>query len=396
MRRHAEVRRGGRRASAFAARVRRGSCVVASLAVAELAGCRSAPSDVGREPDDVKGITLSVYVEDIPGARFMAFAPDLGAVTDSAHVLYVSSTRAGRIFAVADRDADGLADDRILFAEGLDQPHGVAWRDGWLYVAETHQVVRMRDVDGDLSADGVEVVVSQLPGGGQHFTRSVVFGPDGGLYVSVGSSCNACKEDDPRRATILRFDPQQGEVTSIYARGLRNAVGLAWHPTTREFWATENGRDWLGDDFPPDELNRVRAGDDHGWPFCYGRRLPDPEMGSPVRCAGTVPATLELPAHSAPLGLDFYTGALFPDEYRGDLFIALHGSWNRTMPTAPKVVRVRFSGGAPAAVEDFLDAWPGEGSAGHRPVDVKTGPDGALYVSDDLGGAIFRVTLASR
>jgi glucose/arabinose dehydrogenase len=397
MREPVDAQGGAIRSRAVAARGRRRRSVSAALAFVALAACRSAPSDLEFDPDDLApGITLSVYAEDVPGARIMAFGPDTGAGSEAVEALFVSGTQEGSIFAVPDRDADGVADATIVFAEGLDRPHGIAWRDGWLYVGETHRVVRMRDVDGDLSADEVEIVVPQLPAAGQHFTRSLVFGPDGGLYVSVGSSCNACEEDDPRRAAVLRFDPDDGEVATIYARGLRNAVGLAWHPTTGALWATDNGRDWLGDELPPEELNRIQAGDDHGWPFCYGGRVPDPEIGSTERCASTVPATFEMQAHSAPLGLDFYTGSLLPAEYRGDLFIAFHGSWNRSAPTGYKVVRVRFSGGEPTAVEDFVDVWLDDGSASHRPVDVKTGPDGALYISDDLQGTVFRVTPAGR
>jgi len=360
------------------------------------------------------GFQLGVFAEGLAGARFMSFAPD--------GTLYVGSTnRAGTVWALPDRNHDGKADEVIVFADGLRSPHSVAWRDGWLYVGETHRVIRLRDTDGDLRSDQQEVVVAELPPGGQHSTRTVGFGPDGppatdsrragALYVSVGSSCNVCKEDDPRRAAILRFNAdgppatdsrRAGTGREIYARGLRNAVGFTWHPQTKEMWATDNGRDWLGDELPPEELDLVRAGDDHGWPYCYGNRIPDPDLGSAERCARTQPATFEMQAHSAPLGLAFYTGEQFPQEYRGDLFIAFHGSWNRSVPTGYKVVRVRFRDGRPVGIEDFVDVWLKGGRVTHRPVDVKTGPDGppatdsrragALYISDDRGGTIFRLT----
>ena len=330
------------------------------------------------------GFELSVYAEGLGGVRFMAFGLD--------GTLYVGSTnRAGTVWALPDRDHDGKADEVKVFADGLRSPHSVAWHDGWLYVGETHRVIRLRDTDGDLQSDEQAVVVADLPSGGQHFTRTVGFGPDGGLYVSVGSSCNVCKEDDPRRAAILRFNADGGG-RGIYARGLRNAVGFTWHPATKEMWATDNGRDWLGDDLPPEELDLIRAGDDYGWPYCYGNRIPDPDLGSAERCARTQPATFEMQAHSAPLGLAFYTGEQFPTEYRGDLFIAFHGSWNRSVPTGYKVVRVRFRDGHPVGIEDFVNVWLEGGRVTHRPVDVKTGPDGALYISDDRGGAIFRLT----
>ncbi|MGH9788137.1 MAG: PQQ-dependent sugar dehydrogenase, partial [Candidatus Acidiferrales bacterium] len=338
------------------------------------------------------GFRLSVYAEGLGRARFMWFGPD--------GTLYVGTNeRSGRVWALPDKNRDGRADENIVFADGLYAPHSVVWKDGpetslgagWLYIGEGHQVIRARDTSGDLRADEKEVVVSGLPRGGNHFTRTVGFGPDGGLYVSVGSSCNACIEDDPRRATILRFNPD-GSGMETFARGLRNAVGFTWHPETKDMWSVVNGRDLLGDDLPPEELNLVRRGDDHGWPYCYGNRIPDPEFGSRERCAGTVPDTFEMQAHSAPLGLAFYTGEMFPAEYRGDLFIAFHGSWNRSVPTGYKVVRVRFKDSRPVGIEDFVDVWYKRGRVEHRPVDVAVGPDGALYISDDRGGTIFRVT----
>jgi len=378
-----------------------------------LAGCGAgtpAPESTAAASQKLPGgFALSVYAEGLDRARFMSFGPD--------GTLYVG-TNGDKVYALPDKNRDGRADAVIVFAGGLRSPHSVVWHEielpgdfitpkprpkpqGWLYVGETHRVIRLRDTDGDFKADEQEVVVPNLPTGGQHFTRTVGFGPDGALYVSVGSSCNVCKEEDQRRAAILRLPAEalaqagfnaDGTGMQVFARGLRNAVGFAWHPTSLEMWGVDNGRDWLGDELPPEELDLVRRGDDHGWPYCYGQRVPDPELGSAERCAQTRPATFEMPAHSAPLGLDFYTGAMFPAEYRGDLFIAFHGSWNRSTPTGYKVVRVRFKDGKPVAMENFVDVWFTRGRVEHRPVDVKTGPEGALYISDDRGGAIFRVT----
>lgn len=368
--------------------------VVALLLGLAAAGCSRVVEAPGSESQPQRGLlpgfTLGVYAEGVGKARFLAFGPD-AKNPEGPPVLYVTLVREGAVLALPDRDGDGHADQVVRFHEGLSSPHGLAWHDGWLYVGETHRVVRLRDTDGDLRADEREVVVRNLPDGGQHFTRTVGFGPDGKLYVSVGSSCNVCQEADRRRAAILRFNAD-GSNPEVFARGLRNAVGFTWRPETQELWATDNGRDWLGDDLPPDELDLVRRGDDHGWPYCYGNRVPDPDLGSPERCAKTVPATFELPAHSAPLGLDFYTGAMFPPEYRGDLFIAFHGSWNRTEPTGYKVVRVRFREGKPVRLEDFVNVFVEAGKVKHRPVDVRTGPDGALYLSDDHRGTIFRLT----
>ncbi len=374
--------------------------VVACGRSAEAPSFGAQPQDKAAAPAAKRGLKpgfkLSVFAEGLNRPRFMSFGPD--------GTLYVgSNARTGSVYALADRNQDGRADSVVEFASGLRSPHSVFWHNpstplgagGWLYVGETHRVIRLRDTDGDLRADQQEVVVPELPSGGQHFTRTVGFGPDGKLYVSVGSSCNVCRESDSRRATIMRFNPDGGGPEAsgeIYARGLRNAVGFTWNPKTGELWATDNGRDWLGDDLPPEELDLIRRGDDHGWPFCYGNRAPDPDLGSAERCAATQPATFEMPAHSAPLGLGFYTGTEFPEEYRGDLFIAFHGSWNRSVPTGYKVVRVRFRDGRPAGLEDFVDVWFAGERVSHRPVDVKTGPDGALYISDDHGGTIFRLT----
>jgi glucose/arabinose dehydrogenase len=311
----------------------------------------------------------------------MAFGPD--------GVLYVTSIRAGTVLALPDRDTDGKADAVIPFAGSLCAPHSLAWRDGWLYVGETHQVVRLRDTDGDLRSDAREVVVPDLPAQQMHFTRTVGFGPDGGLYVSVGSSCNVC-EDEPRRAAILRFNAD-GSGGEVYARGLRNAVGFTWRPGANEMWATDNGRDWLGDNLPPEELDLIVRGGDYGWPYCYGNRVTDPEFNQPDRCRTTLPATFEMQAHSAPLGLTFYDGRMFPRDYQGDCFIAFHGSWNRSVPTGYKVVRVRFRDDRPVGIEDFADIWLKGGKVSGRPVDVKVGPEGALYISDDYGGRIYRV-----
>jgi glucose/arabinose dehydrogenase len=233
-------------------------------------------------------------------------------------------------------------------------------------------------------------VVPDLPKGGGHWTRTIAFGPDGKLYVSVGSSCNVCEEADPRRAAILQFNPD-GTGGRIFARGIRNAVGIAFHPQTGDLWATNNGRDWLGDDFPPETILIVKDGAHHGWPYCNGTRIPDPDFGRPDFCRTTAIPALEIQSHSAPLGLTFYAGEAFPQAYRGSVFVALHGSWNRSVPTGYKVIRIPVRDGKPGAPEDFIVGWLRAGRAWGRPVDVVTGKDGALYVSDDRAGSIYRI-----
>jgi glucose/arabinose dehydrogenase len=200
-----------------------------------------------------------------------------------------------------------------------------------------------------------------------------------------------CVEDDPRRAAIVRYRPDRSEET-VFATGLRNAVGITFRPGTEELWATNNGRDWLGDDQPPETVHLVREGDDAGWPRCHAGRIADPEFGKQEGCAGVAPPAVEMQAHSAPLGLAFYSGDQFPTEYQGDLYVAFHGSWNRSEPTGYKVVRIRMDGGRPGEIYDFAAGWLREdGSRWGRPVDAITGPDGSLYVSDDEGGTIYRI-----
>lgn len=329
------------------------------------------------------GFHLAVYADGLPGVRFMALSPK-GDLT-------VSRPSRGQVLVFPDRNRDGRPDRMSVFATDLARPHGVAWRDGALYVAETGAVQRLVDDDGDLVADRKQLVTDDLPAGGMHWTRTLGFGPDGAMYVSAGSDCNACVEDDARRAAIMRFKPD-GTGREIYARGLRNAVGFAWHPATRELWATDNGRDWLGNSQPPEELNRIRYGGHYGWPQCYGDRQPDPGLGSEAFCADTLPPAVTFPAHWAPLGIAFYTGKQFPAEYRHDAFVAFHGSWNRLPPAGYKVVRVRFWNGQPAGYEDFATGWLRGAQSWGRPVDLLTAPDGALFLTDDAGGRIYRIT----
>lgn len=333
------------------------------------------------------GFRISVFASGLGEPRFLAFSPR--------GVLFVSIPRRGTVVALPDENGDGKADRAVVFARHLNLPHGLAFFRGALYVADTNAVVRLETSGDELRTGGRKVIVPDLPSAGVHWTRTIGFGPDGKMYVSVGSSCNLCEEKDPRRAAILRFNPD-GSGAEIYARGLRNAVGFVWQPGTGEMWATDNGRDMLGDDLPPDEIDIVRAGADYGWPYCYGDRLPEKEYHRADFCRTTVPPAVALQAHSAPLGLVFYTGTMFPAGYRGDLFVALHGSWNRSVPTGYKVIRIPMKKGKPGKGQDFATGWLVHGSAWGRPVDPAVGPDGALYLSDDRAGVIYRITYGSR
>jgi glucose/arabinose dehydrogenase len=321
------------------------------------------------------GFELVEFASGVDGVRTLDFGPDgkLWAVRsmDGAVV---------RLDPAGDGSAEGVLD-------GLNRPYGLAFHGGWVYVGERHRIVRYDAA----SLSGPEVVIADLPTGGSHWTREIAFGPDDMLYLSVGSSCNVCEEVDPRRAAVMRYRPD-GTGETIIARGVRNSAGLAFHPETGALWASQNERDALGDDIPDEEINVLTDGDHFGWPYCYGDRVPNPEYADRADfCASTVPPALAMQAHSAPLGMVFYTAAQFPEEYRGDLFVAFHGSWNRTERTGYKLVRVRVDGGRPVSYEDFAWGWLKGDRVSGRPVDVAVGPDGSLYLSDDGGGRIYRI-----
>ena len=331
------------------------------------------------------GFAIDVFADKVGSVRFMA--------VDPAGTLLVSEPSAGRVLALPDKNGRGKADSVQTVVTGLDQPHGLAFHEGAFYVAETSRVQRFAYDSATMKATQ-PTLLTRLPAGGGHWTRTVVFGPDGLMYVSVGSSCNVCRESDKRRAAVLRFHAD-GSGETIFASGLRNAVGLAFHPTTGVLWATVNERDWRGDDVPPDYVTEIREGAAHGWPDCMtvrGRVITDTSFAKGATCDKVTPPTVEIQAHSAPIGLAFYTGTQFPEEYRGSLFVAYRGSWNRSLPTGYKIVRLRLRDGQPPAVEDFATGWLEGTSAWGRPVDLVVGRDGALYLSDQGAGRIYRIT----
>lgn len=351
------------------------------------ASTTASPTRVVEPPESVvlpPGFGISLYQQGLSGPRMMAVGPD-------GHV-YVAERGQNRIVRLPDRDSDGVADAVEIVAEELSAPSSLAfYEDGSLYVGEPSRVLRITLSGEPPVAESVEVIVSGLPTGG-HNTRTVLFSPDWAwLYVSVGSSCNVCDENDARRAAIVRYRPDGSDET-IYATGLRNAVGITFRPGTGELWATNNGRDWLGDDQPPETIYVVEQGDNAGWPRCHSGRIVDPEFGEDGDCEGVADPVVEMQAHTAPLGLGFYTGSAFPEDYRGDLFVALHGSWNRSVPVGYTVVRIPIEGGEPGPVMDFAAGWlRPDGSQWGRPVDVVTAADGSLLISDDGEGRIYRV-----
>ncbi len=323
------------------------------------------------------GFHVSLFAQNLSGVRYLTLGPG--------GVVYASQPTSGVVVKLPDANHDGVADSAVTVATGLNRPFGIAFRGDTMYVAAVDEVVRYNP-----GAAGKIVVVPNIPAGG-HSTRTVVFGTDGKMYVSVGSSCNICDEADSLRAAISQFNPD-GTGGRVFARGLRNSVGLAIHPTTGELWATNNDRDNLGDDIPPERINIIKDGQYYGWPQCYLPGQRNPEY-SGADCSTVEPPAIAFQAHSAPLGMGFYTGTAFPADYRGDAFVAYHGSWNRTVPTGAKVVRVQVQNGRPVAIDDFVTGWQlADGSRWGRPVGVVTTTDGALLISDDMGGKIWRIT----
>ena len=336
------------------------------------------------------GFRIERFAENVGGVRALAFAPD--------GVLVVSVPSRGRVMALPDRRRDGRASEAVTILADLDRPHGLAFRGGYLYIAETGRIVRYRYRPPALAADEPTVVVPGLPHGAHHWTRSIIFGADDKLYVAVGSSCDICRERDPRRAAIVRYNAD-GSGEQLFATGLRNPVGLAFHPTTGALWTTINERDWPGGGAPPDYVTEVRQGAAYGWPHCFAERRTfhrDPTLADTKDCQAMTLPTLEFPPHSAPLGLVFYTGAQFPSEYFGNLFVALHGSRPGLPSAGYRIARVRFGDGQARAVEDFSSGWRRGDRVNGRPVDLAVGPDGSLYVSDDHADRIYRVTYAPR
>jgi len=330
-----------------------------------------------------KGVSISVYASGMQKPRLLAFSP--------AGVPFVTDMDAGTVYAMPDPNGDGSADRLVPFATGLSKPHGIAFRKDEVLLAEERNVRVLRDTNGDLIADENRIIIDDLPTGGSHVTRTMAIDSEGSLYVSVGSSCNVCK-DDGRRAAILRFKAD-GSDEVLFARGTRNAVGLAWKPGTDELWATDNGRDFLGDDLPPDEVNVLKENGDYGWPRCYGKSIADTsQKGSEAECPGTLPSRIDLQAHSAPLGLRFVPeSSALAKNIPGQLLIAYHGSWNRREPTGYKVVVADISGAEPV-VRDLITGWYANGDVWGRPVDVAFAPDGSLFITDDKAGAVYRVT----
>jgi len=352
-----------------------------------LAGMRPSPKSDNPPLADINmpdGFKIDIYAR-VPNARGLELSPE--------GTLFVGNRSGDKVYAVLDNDGDKKADEVLVIDEGLRMPNGVDTRDGSLFVAEVSRVLRYDNIEKRLHQPPGPVVVSDaFPSDEHHGWKFMKFGPDGKLYVPVGAPCNLCDEKDPRFASIMRMDPD-GSDLEVFASGIRNTVGFDWHPDTGVLWFTDNGRDWMGDNRPPDELNRAPKPDMHfGFPYCHGEDISDPEFGGGKECEDYTPPALELGPHVAALGMRFYTGDMFPEKYRGGIFIAEHGSWNRTVPIGYRVMFVTVKDGKALEKEVFADGWLGGTSAWGRPVDVEIMDDGSLLVSDDKAGLVYRIS----
>lgn len=342
------------------------------------------------------GFRIEVYAA-VTKPRQMVLSPSGTVFVGS---MNLASKEPRDVYALVDRDHDNVVDKVVVVAKGLTHPNGVAMHDGALYISAMDRVVRVDDVEANLDAPPAPVVVASFPGEFLHGWKFIGFSPDGHLFVPVGAPCNVCdrRQDDPRFGTIMRLNAD-GSDPQVYVRGVRNSVGFDFHPVTNELWFTNNGLDTLGDDVPPDTLHRVaKPGTDFGFPYCHAGDIPDPEFGDARPCSEFAKPTQKLGAHVAALGMAFYTGEMFPPEYRQQIFIAEHGSiFRKEQKVGYRVTVVKLDGqGTPISYEPFAEGWlQGQKNWG-RPVDVLVMPDGALLISDDQADAIYRVSYAPR
>lgn len=322
------------------------------------------------------GFKITLFAE-VPNARSLTTSPG--------GVVYVGNRSGDSVYRIKNSKVE-------RFALGLKTPNGVAFKGQDLYVAQVSQILVFKDADSMKAAAKPSKVLSvKFPTESSHGWKFIRFGPDGDLYVPVGAPCNICDQPGDY-AKIFRVNVDTG-VKTVVAQGVRNTVGFDWHPQTKELWFTENGRDWLGDDQPPDEVNRVtKIGSHYGYPYCHGKNILDPEFGSGKKCSDYVAPVVELRAHVAALGMRFYTGNQFPEKYRGAIFLAEHGSWNRSNPQGYRITVITLKGSEVVATEGFAEGFLSDKKVNGRPVDVEQMSDGSLLVSDDYAGAIYKIT----
>jgi len=331
------------------------------------------------------GFVVSIFADKLPNARSLALG-DNG-------VVFVGTGSEGAVYAVQDSNSDGVADKSYVIADHLYMPNGVAYRDGSLYVAEVNRIIRFdRIVQQLANPPKPAVVYDQLPSEQHHGWKYLRFGPDNKLYTSIGAPCNICEPEQPIYSSLVRLNAD-GSGFEIIAKGIRSSVGLDWQPETNALFFTDNGRDYMGDDLPPDELNQWTANGEHfGFPYCHGGDIPDPDFATTKKCQVFTAPVWKFKAHVAPLGLRFYRGKHFPTEYKNQLFVAEHGSWNRSEPQGYRVALIKFNQGKPVSEQAFISGWlTQDGKVLGRPVDILEMPDGSLLISDDMLGVIYRV-----
>jgi len=328
-----------------------------------------------------EGFSIEVLTDEVPDARSLALG--------DRQTLFVGTMSDGRVYAVVPQE--NARPSVITIAEQLKMPNGIAFHDGDLYVAETTRIIRFRDIEDRLDdIPAYEVILDSLPPESHHGWRYIAFGPDGKLYLTIGAPCNVC--DKEGYGEIVRMNADGSEFQTV-ASGIRNSVGLSWDPERGDLWFTDNGRDMMGDDIPAGEVNHAsKTGMHFGFPYCHGGDILDPEFGQDRDCADFTPPAQKLDAHVAPLGLLFYDGSMFPEEYRQQIFVAEHGSWNRSTKIGYRISIVRMHNGQPQAYEVFASGWLQDGEVSGRPVDLLVLADGSMVVSDDKAGSLYRIT----
>lgn len=343
------------------------------------------PQDFIGEIKVTEGFKIELFAADVKNARSLA--------QGQKGVFFVGSRGEGNVYAIVDKDGDWKADETHLLASGLNMPNGVAYLNGDLYIAEVSKVSVMRDIDDKLSSPPkMETIRDDFPTETHHGWKYIAFGPDGKLYVPVGAPCNICLKDDERYASIMRMD-KDGSNLEVFASGIRNTVGFDWHPTTKELWFTDNGRDWLGDNKPNDELNYApEKGMHFGYPFCHAGFISDPKFGNKGDCSEFTPPAQKLGPHVASLGISFIEKDVFPEDFRNSVFIAEHGSWNRTTAIGYRITRVELDGNNAVKYEVFAEGWLKNGDKRGRPVDILEMDDGSLLVSDDKANCVYRIS----
>lgn len=352
------------------------------LSSAKTGTAQTYPLELIKMPE---GFKIELYATGLPGARAMALGDN--------NTVFVGNRQDGRVYILTDKNQDYKVDQIYTLANIFETPpNGVAYKDGSLYIGEIGRILRIDNMELGMNNTVKPVLVTdRLPKDQWHGWKVIRFGPDGKLYIPVGAPCNVCVKRDPRYASMMRMNPDGSEL-EIFAKGLRNSVGYDWDPQTNELWFTDNGRDMLGDDLPPDELNHApRAGMHFGFPYCFGKEISDPNFGKERACSEFEPAAQELGAHVASLGMRFYRGDMFPAEYKNQIFIAEHGSWNRSKKNGYRITLVRVKDNKAVSYEDFATGWKQGESVWGRPVDVLNMPDGSLLVSDDYTGAVYRI-----